>query len=111
MDKARGGQFATIPATYPAGAVYTYNDSTCNYNCMCVEYFYWIGTTIMGGQDEAKRAAKIAKEWKLETKAKVQAQAAGAYAIWMDATYKLPKILPNGVYTAGTAPKVTPKGT
>ena len=41
MDTARGGKFTSVPASYPASAWYTYNDSTCTYTCMAVEYIYW----------------------------------------------------------------------
>jgi hypothetical protein len=51
MDVARGGQFRSIPRRYPEGAWYTYDDETCEYECMAVEYFYWALTSILGGQD------------------------------------------------------------
>ena len=41
MDTARGGKFTSVPASYPAAAWYTYNDTTCTYTCMAVEYIYW----------------------------------------------------------------------
>ena len=37
MDIARGGQFTTIPNPYPDQAWYTYDDTTCDYNCMNTE--------------------------------------------------------------------------
>ena len=33
MDKARGGQFATTPTSYPSKAWYTYGDQRCTYSC------------------------------------------------------------------------------
>ena len=41
MDKARGGYYEEVPDSYPPGAWFTYNDKTCEYNCMITEYFYW----------------------------------------------------------------------
>ncbi len=97
MDKARGGYFQTIPNPYPAGAWYTYNDSTCDYaSCQTVEYFYWSMTSILGAQ--ANRLGEIQQEWKLNTKAKVQATDKDIYSLLTNATYKLPTVLPDGTY-------------
>ena len=51
MDIARGGRFTTIPNYYPNNAWYTYNDKTCDYNCMVTEYVYWAMTSILGTQE------------------------------------------------------------
>ena len=97
MDKARGGYFQTIPATYPSSAWYTYDDSTCAYgDCQTVEYFYWSMSSILGAQ--ANRLGEIQQEWKLNTKAKVQATDTTIYSLLTDATYKLPTVLPDGTY-------------
>ncbi|WP_272150889.1 hypothetical protein [Tenacibaculum aiptasiae] len=97
MDKARGGYFQTIPNPYPAGAWYTYDDSTCDYaSCQTVEYFYWSMTSILGAQ--ANRLGEIQQEWKLNTKAKVQATDKDIYSLLTNATYKLPTVLPDGTY-------------
>ena len=52
MDIARGGHFTSIPASYPSEAWYHYDDATCDYRCMAVEYFYWALTTLLGAQAE-----------------------------------------------------------
>ena len=51
MDLARGGQFQEIPDEYPAGAWYSYDDETCDYDCMTSEYIYWAFTSFIGAQD------------------------------------------------------------
>ena len=39
MDIARGGHFTSVPTSHPDGAVYTYDDKTCDYACMLQKYF------------------------------------------------------------------------
>ncbi|OJJ20015.1 hypothetical protein BKI52_16200 [marine bacterium AO1-C] len=96
MDKARGGQFASIPASYPAGAWYTYDDATCNYSCMVTEYYYWALTSILEAQ--ANRLSEIQQEWTLNTKAKMQAQDIAGYQLLTDTQYSFPTKLPDGTY-------------
>jgi len=67
MDVARGGQFTLIPRQYPDNAWYSYDDYTCDYECMAVEYFYWALTSILGGQDFPQRAEWIENEWRLSS--------------------------------------------
>ncbi len=96
MDIARGGQFTSIPDSYPEGAWYTYDDSTCEYNCMVTEYHYWALTSILGAQEN--RLNDIQQEWKLNTKDKVEAQDAAVYQLLTDPQYKFPTVLPDGTY-------------
>ena len=96
MDKARGGQYTSIPANYPAEAWYTYDDATCDYNCMVTEYHYWALTSILGAQ--ANRLSEIQQEWKLNTKAKMQVQDMAGYQLLTDAQYRFPTKLPDGTY-------------
>ena len=96
MDVARGGNFTTIPNPYPSGAWYTYNDATCTYDCQATEYFYWAMSSILGAQ--SNRLSEIQQEWKLNTKAKVQATDATVYGLLTDAQYKFPTVLPDGTY-------------
>ena len=102
MDVARGGQFETIPANYPADAWYTYDDETCDYSCMATEYFYWSLTSILGAQDGAGRLDNINQEWKLNTRELVQQKDTLVYDLLTDTQYKLPTKLPDGDYSYQT---------
>ena len=102
MDVARGGQFETIPANYPADAWYTYDDETCDYSCMATEYFYWSLTSILGAQDGAGRLENINQEWKFNTRELVQQKDTLVYDLLTDTQYKLPTKLPDGDYSYQT---------
>merc|ERR1711988_1211570 len=98
MDVARGGKFTTIPSSYPSTAWYTYNDSTCDYQCQAIEYIYWGVSAWVGAL--VGRGDEIKKEWKFETRAKLEAGDLLMTALIKDtSTYKLPNISPNGTYT------------
>ncbi|MBL4798022.1 MAG: hypothetical protein JKY50_11455 [Oleispira sp.] len=99
MDVARGGQFATIPVSYPADAWYTYDDETCDYSCMATEYFYWSLTSILGAQNGAGRLGQINQEWQLNTKELVQQKDTLVYSLLTDSQYGIPTELPNGDYS------------
>ncbi len=96
MDAARKGQFITIPSSYPLGAWYTYDDATCDYNCMVTEYFYWGMMSILGAQEN--RLAEVEQEWDLNTRALVQTTDTDLYDLLTDVQYKLPTVLPDGTY-------------
>jgi len=96
MDMARGGQFTSIPSTYPAGAWYTYDDTTCEYNCMVTEYHYWALTSILGAQQN--RLDEIEQEWKLNTREKVENQDAAIFQLMTDSQYNFATVLPDGSY-------------
>ena len=97
MDNARGGQFQSIPSSYPADAWYTYDDETCTYaDCQTVEYFYWAMTSILGAQDH--RSGDIGNEWRLNTRELVRTGDAEIYNLLTDPKYKLPTNLPDGTY-------------
>lgn len=100
MDIARGGQFESIPASYPNAAWYTYDDETCNYSCMVTEYVYWSLTSILGAQAGDERLAEISEEWQLNTSEKVQNQDIAVYQLLTNAEYGLAAILPDGDYSA-----------
>ena len=96
MDIARGGQFTSIPSTYPEGAWYAYDDETCTYDCQSTEYFYWALTSILGAQDN--RLEEIGHEWKLNTKALVESKDQAIFQLLNDVQYKIPTVLPDGTY-------------
>lgn len=96
MDVARGGHFETPPASYPSGAWYTYDDTTCDYNCQVGEYLYWVMTSMLGAQEN--RLSEIDNEWRLNTRALVESTDPTAYTIFTNPTYKMPTVLPDGTY-------------
>jgi hypothetical protein len=98
MDIARGGQFTSIPANYPDGAWYSYDDETCDYGCMGIEYMYWALTSILGAQDYPGRLEQIQHEWKLNTREKVMNTDKAVYQLLTDPQYKMPTVLPDGKY-------------
>lgn len=96
MDLARGGNFTTIPDPYPTEAWYSYDDTTCDYDCMASEYIYWAMTSILGAQEN--RFDEIGHEWKLNTCAKVKEQDRAVFDLLTSSDYKLPSVLPDGTY-------------
>ena len=100
MDIARGGKFDTTPAAYPEEAWYHYNDSTCIYECMAIEYFYWGLTTYLGAQGDLNpiRCRHIEDEWEPCTKAQFQATDTKLYDLVTNPMYNLPTVMPDGRY-------------
>ena len=98
MDVARGGQFMTIPNPYPASAWYHYDDWTCDYECMMIEYMYWAIVSYMGILDDAQTAAGIANEWEPYNATLLQSTDILMYALITDTQYKLPLLAPDGNY-------------
>lgn len=98
MDIARGGQYTEIPPVYPSQAWYTYDDSTCDYNCQVSEYIYWLLTSILGAQANANRFENIKQEWQLNTLDLVKSRDLAGYKLMTNPIYKWPTILPDGSY-------------
>lgn len=97
MDIARGGQFLTVPSSYPATAWYSYDDETCEYaDCQTIEYLYWALTSMLGGQET--RLDEIGHEWKLNTKELVQETDTAIFNLLTNPTYQMPTVLPDGSY-------------
>jgi len=98
MDDARGGQFMTIPNPYPAAAWYHYDDWTCDYECMMIEYMYWALVSNMGILDDAQTASGIANEWEAYNATLLQSMDTLMYDLITDTQYKLPQLAPDGNY-------------
>mgnify|MGYP003746779679 CR=1 FL=1 len=98
MDIARGGQFINIPNNYPEAAWYHYDDWTCDYECMAIEYIYWAQVSNMGILDDAQTASGISNEWEPYNASLLQSMDVLMYALITDPTYKLPLLAPDGNY-------------
>ena len=98
MDKARGGYFVSPPTKYPSSAWYSYDDETCEYDCMITEYTYWALTSILGGQAYPGRLDEIGHEWKLNTREKVKKRDPDIFSILTDPVYNVPTKLPDSDY-------------
>ena len=96
MDIARGGRFTTIPDPYPASAWYTYDDETCDYQCMATEYIYWAMTSMLRAQ--SNRLEEIQDEWRLHTRESVESTDSEIFSLLTDPQYKFPTRLPDGSY-------------
>ena len=98
MDVARGGQFLTVPNSYPTSAWYHYDDYTCDYECMMIEYMYWAIVSYMGILDDPQTAGGIANEWEPYNATLLQSTDSLMYSLITDAQYKLPLSAPDGNY-------------
>lgn len=98
MDVARGGQFIEHPATYPEEAWYHYDDVTCEYECMAIEYLYWCMVTNMGILADEQTCRGIADEWEPCTPQLFESTDTLMYNIVTDPVYRLPQLAPDGNY-------------
>lgn len=96
LDLARGGRFTSIPNSYPEEAWFTYDDETCDYECMATEYIYWAMTSILGAQQN--RLDEIGWEWQLNTPSLVASRDPAIYDLLTDPQYQFPLVLPDGSY-------------
>ena len=94
MDLARGGHFINIP--YPIEAWYTYDDRTCEYECMAGEYIYWALTSMLGAQEN--RLQEISQEWDLNSNELVKKTDKAIYSLLSNPEYSFPQSLPDGTY-------------
>ena len=98
MDVARGGQFLTIPSNYPEEGWYHYDDWTCDYQCMGIEYLYWCIVTDMGILNDIQTCNGIANEWEPCSPELFESIDIAMYAIVNNPQYKLPQLAPDGNY-------------
>lgn len=100
MDAARGGQFLTVPSSYPESAWYKYYDSTCDYLCQAHEYFYWILMANIDAlsPDLTSKCADSQTEWFICTQQELQAQDPLAYELLNHEGFNLPTRIPDGSY-------------
>lgn len=98
MDIARGGQWLTIPDPYPEEAWYHYDDWTCDYECMAVEYLYWCIVSHMGILDDVQTCNGIDNEWELCTPELFMEIDTSMYNLITDAQYLIPQLAPDGNY-------------
>jgi len=112
MDTARAGHFQEPPTGgprtgYPAEAWYSYDDTTCNYACMVIEYMYWGMSSILGAQDYPDRARQIGREWLPYNKELMAEMETCLYGLLMDPKYMLPMKAPEGRYSPSATPTIT----
>ena len=98
MDVARGGQLLTPPWNYPSSAWYHYDDWTCDYECMAIEYMYWAIVSYMGILDDPQTASGISNEWEPYNATLLQNMDTLMYQLITDVQYKLPLLAPDGNY-------------
>ena len=98
MDSARGGQHLSIPNPYPSSAWYHYDDATCDYGCMAIEYLYWMLVTNMGILNDTPTCNGIANEWEPCSPALLQSMDVLGHALITSPAYTLPQKAPDGNY-------------
>jgi hypothetical protein len=104
MDVARGGQWKDFPESYPEEAWYHYDDQTCDYECMAIEYIYWAQVSNMGILDDPDTCSGIANEWELCSRSLLQEGDVLVYALITDPNQALPQLAPDGVYAPTSTP-------
>jgi len=98
MDIARGGQFLSIPSQYPEEAWYHYDDWTCDYECMAIEYMYWSIVSNMGILDDPQTCTGIDNEWELCTPELFTSTDIMMHELITDPVHKIPQLAPDGNY-------------
>ena len=98
MDVARGGQFEAVPSQYPESSWFHYDDETCDYECMAIEYMYWSQVAWMGLLNDDSICSGISNEWELCTPQSFQETDTAMHDVVTTQEYHLPQKAPNGEY-------------
>ena len=98
MDIARGGQFLNVPNNYPEEAWYHYDDWTCDYECMAIEYMYWCIVSHMGILDDPQTCAGIDNEWEPCSPELFESTDVMMFNLITDPVHKIPQLAPDGNY-------------
>ncbi|MGE4620323.1 MAG: hypothetical protein AAEJ04_11005, partial [Planctomycetota bacterium] len=98
LDRARGGRYGAVPRRYPEKSWFHYDDETCEYSCMAVEYLYWALTSLLGAQDDPDRIREISGEWELCRAEQVREKDPWITALLEDPQYRWARQLPDGRY-------------
>ena len=98
MDEARGGRFLSVPDSYPPESWYHYDDQTCSYECMAIEYIYWAQVSNMEILNDRDTCLGIANEWEPCSQELLKEMDPLIYALITNPEYKLPQNAPNGIY-------------
>ena len=98
MDLARGGQFINIPDPYPEEAWYHYDDWSCEYDCMAMEYLYWCIVTNMGILADGETCSGIANEWEPCTPELFESTDTLMFNLVTNPENMLPQLAPDGNY-------------
>ena len=93
-----GGEGHFGPDDYPDEAWYHYEDWTCDYECMAIEYIYWAQVSNMGILDDRATCASITDEWKPCSRTLLESMDELIFELVTDPVYKLPQQAPDGKY-------------
>ena len=89
--------------TWPnCSGLYHYEDESCDYSCLAVEYTFWALTSLLGGQSNPiapqGRCERIANEWQLCTPALQALHDPVLTAVFRTPSFRLPTRHPDGRY-------------
>lgn len=107
MDIARGGQFLEVPNNYPEDAWYHYDDWTCDYECMAIEYLYWCIVTDMDILNDPQTCAGIANEWEPCSPELFETTDVIMHGVVNNLNYLLPQLAPDGNYCPENALEIS----
>lgn len=100
LDEARGGQFIKHPRRYPDEAWFHYDDRTCDYQCMAIEYLYWAILANMNTLHDIDLEVykMIKREWELIDRNALRSDEL-MWKLLNESDVILPSRSPDGCYT------------